>query len=113
MTERVIEILSTTLAVARLTRQFLVRVDNNPVVMAHACALLTSAPEGEQAGEGDRVHVMDDLATADPDYAQRGELVRGAGDVGLAVVGDLGEHYLGVVGLPYLRVHPFHGEQLP
>ena len=60
------------------------------------------AGAAEQPGYGDRVHVVviaDDLAVAHPDHAEGGMPVGLPGRLRPAVVGDLGDHDLGVVGL--------------
>src|SRR5215470_19105129 len=70
----------------------------------------------EEPGHGDRVHVVvvaDDLAVAYPDHAERGVPVGLPGRLGPAVVGDLGDHDLGVVGLADHCFHAVHNHQVP
>jgi hypothetical protein len=56
---------------------------------------------------------MDDLAVADPDHAQGGVPVGLAGRLRVAVMGDLGDHDLRVVGLPDHGLDALHHQQVP
>jgi O-methyltransferase involved in polyketide biosynthesis len=67
----------------------IVYVDNDPMVMAHARALLTSTPEGETR------YIEDDLRNPDKILAEAAEVLDFARPVGLilvAVVHFLGDH---------------------
>jgi hypothetical protein len=73
------------------------------------------AGAAEQPGQGDRVHVVvitDDLAVAYPDNAERSVPVGLPGRLRPAVVGDLGDHDLGVVGLPDHGLDTLHDQQV-